>query len=131
MIHSANPQSRTIKIIVFAHVVHPLVRPSVPTLQNPGKLNKAKTIFATGETVGLAEWIIDDTCLVSAMVHEVKEDRIKWHCLFHPPAKLSKPKNWIYQKSSFKRCNSQSVSLVTRSLCQVANANNNFYKVVW
>ena len=25
---------------------------------------KAKTMFATGETVGQAEWIIDDTCLV-------------------------------------------------------------------
>ena len=30
------------------------------------KQNKfqAKTMFATGETVGLAEWIIDDTCLI-------------------------------------------------------------------
>ena len=24
-------------------------------------------MFATGETVGLAEWIIDDTCLVRVM----------------------------------------------------------------
>ena len=24
-----------------------------------------KTMFATGEAVGLAEWIIDDTCLIS------------------------------------------------------------------
>ena len=24
-------------------------------------------MFATGETVGLAEWIIDDTCLVPTM----------------------------------------------------------------
>ena len=39
--------------------------PSVPTFQNLAKQNKAKTLFATGETVGLAEWIIDDTCLVS------------------------------------------------------------------
>ena len=45
---------------VFAHVV----RTSVPTFQNLGKQNKATTMFDTGETVGLAEWIIDDTCLV-------------------------------------------------------------------
>ena len=34
--------------------------------QNLGKPNKfqAKTMFTTGETVGLAEWTIDDTCLV-------------------------------------------------------------------
>ena len=25
-------------------------------------------MFATGETVGLAEWIIDDTCLVSIIL---------------------------------------------------------------
>ena len=62
LIHSANPQSRPIGIIVFEHVV----RPSVSTIQNLAKLNKVKTIFATGETVGLAEWIIDDTCLVSS-----------------------------------------------------------------
>ena len=60
LIHSANPQSRPVGIIVFAHVV----RPSVPTFQNLEKQNKAKPMFATGETAGLAEWIIDDTCLV-------------------------------------------------------------------
>ena len=43
---------------------HPSVCPSIPTFQNLAKQNKAKTMFATGETVGLAEWIIDDTCLV-------------------------------------------------------------------
>ena len=39
------------------------VRPSV---QNLAKQNKcqAKTMFTTGETVGLAKWIIDDTSLV-------------------------------------------------------------------
>ena len=26
-------------------------------------------MFATGETVGLAEWIIDDTCLVICLVY--------------------------------------------------------------
>ena len=29
---------------------------------------QAKTMFATGETVGLAEWIIDDTCLVCTYI---------------------------------------------------------------
>ena len=28
------------------------------------KTKQQKTMFATGVTVGLAEWIIDDTCLV-------------------------------------------------------------------
>ena len=64
LIHSANPQSRPIGIIVFAHVVRLSVRPSVPTFQNLAKLNKVKTMFPTGDTVGLAEWVIDDTCLV-------------------------------------------------------------------
>ena len=43
-------------IFVFAHVVRP----------HFSKQNKirAKTMFAIGETVALAEWIIDDTCLV-------------------------------------------------------------------
>ena len=40
---------------------HPSFRQSVPTFQNLVKQNKVKTMFATGETVGLAEWIIDDT----------------------------------------------------------------------
>ena len=35
-----------------------------PTFQNIAIQNKANTMFATGETVSLAEWIIDDTCLV-------------------------------------------------------------------
>ena len=52
LIHEADPQSRPVVIIVFAYVVRSYVRqyvrPSVPT----------------GETVGLAEWIIDYTCLV-------------------------------------------------------------------
>ena len=38
--------------------------------QNPSKQNKfqAKTLFTTGETVGLAEWIIDDTCLIYVLI---------------------------------------------------------------
>ena len=38
-------------------------------------------MFATGETVGLAEWIIDDTCLVSSLFpklchHSFKPDAL-------------------------------------------------------
>ena len=43
----------------------PLVRPSVrasPLFKT--KQISSETMFATGETVGLAEWIIDDSCLV-------------------------------------------------------------------
>ena len=50
LIHEADPQSLPIVIVVFAHVV----RPSVHKFQ-------VKTMFATSETLGLAEWIIDDT----------------------------------------------------------------------
>ena len=51
-------------IIFFIHVERPS-RSSFPTFSKQNKF-KAKVIFATGETVGvgLAEWIIDDTCLV-------------------------------------------------------------------
>ena len=42
------------------------VRLPVRTFQILAKQTKfqAKTMFTTGETVGLAEWIIDETCLV-------------------------------------------------------------------
>ena len=54
-----DPRGRpTVVIIVFAHVVLSSVRP------NFSKQFQAKTMFALGETVGLAEWIIDDTCIV-------------------------------------------------------------------
>ena len=47
-------------------------RPSVrPTFQNLAKQNKVKTMFATGETVGLAEWIINDNCLVFVCIYFV------------------------------------------------------------
>ena len=60
LIQSADPQSRPVVIIVFAHLVRSSVRPHF------SKQNKfqAKAMFATGETVDLAEWIIDDTSLV-------------------------------------------------------------------
>ena len=69
LIHSANPQSRPVGIIVFAHsYVCPSVRPHFL------KQNKfqAKTMFATVETVGLPEWIIDNTCLVDFIFAEVQ-----------------------------------------------------------
>ena len=49
LIHEANPQSRPVVIIVFAHVVSPSVR----TFQNIAKQNnfQAKTMFTAGETV--------------------------------------------------------------------------------
>ena len=52
--------TRPVVIIVFAHVVRTYVRPHF------SKQNKfqVKTMFTTGEAVGLAEWILDDTCLV-------------------------------------------------------------------
>ena len=53
MIHEADPQSRP---VIFIQ----LVRPSPLFKQNKILM---KTRFATGETVGLAEWIIDDACL--------------------------------------------------------------------
>ena len=61
LIHSANPQSRPVGIIVLAQVVRPSVR---TPLFKSSKTKQQKTMFAIGETVGLAEWIIDDTCLV-------------------------------------------------------------------
>ena len=63
LIHSANPKSWPVGIIVFAHVVRTSsVRPS--PLFKSRKTEQQKTMFATGVTMGLAEWIIDDTCLV-------------------------------------------------------------------
>ena len=67
LIHSTAQQSRPVVIIVFTHVVRTSDRPYVdPTFQNQAKQNKyqVKTMFTTGEIVGVAEWIIDDTCLV-------------------------------------------------------------------
>ena len=57
LIHTADPQARPVGIIVFAHIfsfcwyVHP----------SPLFKIKRKQMF---DTVGLAKWIIDDTCLV-------------------------------------------------------------------
>ena len=60
LIHSANPKSRPVGIIVFTRCLS--VRPS--PLFKSRKTKLQKTMFTTGVTMGLAEWIIDDTCLV-------------------------------------------------------------------
>ena len=59
LIHSADPQTRPVVIIIFAQI-------SVCTFQNIAKQTKrrVKIMNTTGGTVGLAEGIIDDTCFV-------------------------------------------------------------------
>ena len=59
LIHEVNPQSRPVVITIFARVVCP----SVPTFKNLAKQNKfqVRIVIATGETVGLASWIINGT----------------------------------------------------------------------
>ena len=79
LIHSADPHLRPVVIIVFAHVVRSYVR----TKQNKCQ---AKTMFTTGEPVGLVEWINDDACLVISRLG------INLTC---------KHARWILQKSSY------------------------------
>ena len=52
----------------------PSVRPS--PLFKFSKTKQQKTMFATGEAVGLAEWIIDDTCLVFFATGLVKVEEV-------------------------------------------------------
>ena len=55
------PTVTKVVIIVFTHVV----RLSVCTSDRPSTFqNLAKIFHATCENVGLAEWIIDDSCFV-------------------------------------------------------------------
>ena len=61
--------TRLTRIIVFAHVVRPSVRPS--PLFKSRKTKQQKTVFTTVVTMGLAEWIIDDTCLVSFVMDHI------------------------------------------------------------
>ena len=62
LIHSADPQSRPVVIIVFAHVVR---TPSIHfSKSNKTNFKRKQCLFTTGDTVCLAEWIIDDTCLI-------------------------------------------------------------------
>ena len=57
--------SPPVVIIIFANVS---VRTSVPTFQNKQNKRSLKLMIATGWNVGLAEGIIDDTCLVYFVV---------------------------------------------------------------
>ena len=83
LIHSANPQSRPVGIIVFAHVVRPSVRPSVrPHISKQNKF-QAKTMVSTGETLGLAEWIIDDTPVLYYLILSLFRHCYKWCMQFH------------------------------------------------
>ena len=63
LIHEDDPQSRPVVITIFTRVS---VLPSVSTFQNHTNLNnfQAKIVIATDGNVGLAEWIIDDTCVL-------------------------------------------------------------------
>ena len=70
------PTVPPVGIIVFTIVV----RSSVHSFQNIAKQNKVKTMIATGKTVGLAEWIIDDTCLVTFNLEQVKVSKHMKHC---------------------------------------------------
>ena len=57
LIHEADPQSRPVVITIFTKSV----RPSVPKLQN-------QATITTGRDCGLAEWIIDESCLVYVVI---------------------------------------------------------------
>ena len=60
------------RTIVFAHFVRPY-RSSVRPHFSKQNQFQAKTMLATGEIVGLAEWIIDDTYLVLLYVFQLSE----------------------------------------------------------
>ena len=79
-----DPLGRSTITVGGDHCLHTCY-PSVPTFQNLAKQNKfqAKTMFTTGEIVGLAEWIIDDTCLVLSPLYFV---HLKTFWSICPPA---------------------------------------------
>ena len=56
--------SRPVVIIVFPHVDRPSVRVHFSKSSKTKHKIETKTMFTTGETVDLAEWIIDDTYVV-------------------------------------------------------------------
>ena len=66
------------RIIVSAYVVRMYVHPH---FSNLAKQKQQKTMFDTGVTMGLAEWIIDDTCLVYFYLH-VFDTGHKNECFF-------------------------------------------------
>ena len=56
-------------------------------------------MFATGVTMGLAEWIIDDTCLVKLSLKEEKEAR----SLEMRSERKDGKKNWLAKKPRRKK----------------------------
>ena len=66
----------------------PSVRPSPLFKQNKFQ---AKTMFATAETEGLAQWIIDDICLV-LLIHTFWHTKHKWSLITVIVLKISKGK---------------------------------------
>ena len=77
-------------IIVFTHVV----RPSVPTFQNIAKQNKFQVITKF-TTVCLAEWIIDDICLVFILIDPPGPSRLGGH-YFHTSNRSAYPQTLLY-----------------------------------
>ena len=65
LIHSADPQSRPVVIIVFVLVVCPSLRPHFLKSSKIKQISSENNVhYSPGETVGLAKWIIDENCLV-------------------------------------------------------------------
>ena len=62
LIHKADPKSRLVVISNFTHVRPSSVLMYINTFQNLTKQHNVQVI--NSGTVGLTEWIIDDTCLV-------------------------------------------------------------------
>ena len=42
-------------------------------------------MFTTSETVGLAEWIIDDTCLIQDFSGQARQKDFSWPCIDDDP----------------------------------------------
>ena len=83
------------------------VRPSVRLHFSKQIKFKAKTIFATGETVGLAEWIIDDTCLVLSYFRWV------YHFVYHS-YELQECYSVFYKYQASMKC--ETTRLITQCL---------------
>ena len=65
MIHSARPIVTPVANIVFCSFVF------LDFKSGDGRTTCVKTIIPTGRGCGLAEWIIDDTCLDNAYIYQV------------------------------------------------------------
>ena len=64
LIHSADPQSQPVVIIIFTHVVRTCLRAYAKSSKTKNQIYQVRRMCITGESVGIAERIIDDTCLV-------------------------------------------------------------------